>query len=98
MNGTGLVDSANVASQEIDPALAGEDSKVGLSEAVMPARVNVTPATADAGEYVTLMLNDWIFDPAGWSTPSGVPATSRTYTGTSTVVPDAVTVSTVTAS
>src|SRR5436190_21132609 len=41
------------------------------------------------------MLNDWIFDPAGLSTPSGVPAVSRMNTGTSTVGPSAVAVPTV---
>src|SRR5258707_15350301 len=44
------------------------------------------------------MLSDWIFDPAGLSTPSGVPETSRMNTGTSTVGPSAVTVPTVMAS
>jgi len=30
--------------------LGGDDSNVGESDAVMPARVNVTEETADAGE------------------------------------------------
>src|SRR5947207_12552893 len=44
------------------------------------------------------MLKAWIFEPAGLSTPSGVPATSRMNTGTSTLGPSAVTVWTVIAS
>src|SRR5437763_10025744 len=41
------------------------------------------------------MLKAWIFEPAGLSTPSGVPAVSRMNTGTSTLGPSAVTVPTV---
>src|ERR1041385_6790266 len=44
------------------------------------------------------MLKAWIFEPAGRSTPSGVPEVSRMNTGTSTVGPSAVTVPTVTTS
>src|ERR1051325_2735938 len=95
VKGIGLVDSLNVSRREIEPAVEGENSEGGGRLAVRPARVNVTDETADAGAYVTLMLNDWMREPAGWSRPSGVPETSRMETGTSTVLPDAVTVPTV---
>ena len=45
----GLVASANVSSSEIDPALEGLFSKVGVNDCVMPARVNVIDCTAEAG-------------------------------------------------
>src|SRR5436305_14807283 len=38
-NGTGPDPSATLASQEVEPALAGDDSSVGDTDAVMPARV-----------------------------------------------------------
>src|SRR4051794_22611465 len=50
VNGTVADPSANVASQEMEPAPDGDDSNVGDSDAVMPARVNVAPEIADDGE------------------------------------------------
>ena len=98
VNGIGLVLSEKLTSSEIVPGVAGDVSNAGERLAVMPARLKVTDDTAAAGEYDTLMLSDWIFEPAGRSTPSGVPEVSRMKTGTSTVGPSAVTVWTVTTS
>src|SRR6185436_16407642 len=50
VNGIGLLDCWKLARREIEPELEGEVSKAGLSDDVMPARVNVTDDTADAGE------------------------------------------------
>src|SRR5206468_2939547 len=50
VKGIGFVDSLNVARREIAPADEGLNSDVGVSPAVMPARVKVTAETAAAGE------------------------------------------------
>src|SRR5690349_7376749 len=91
----GAVLSEKLSIREIAPADAGAASNDGERLCVTPARENETDVTAAAGEYVTLILKAWIFEPAGLSTPSAVPDVSRTNTGTSTVGPSAVTVPTV---
>src|SRR5690349_3412898 len=49
VNGMGLVVSLKVSSSDTEPAPAGANSEVGVRPAVIPARLNVTDETADAG-------------------------------------------------